>query len=193
MEVTKVARLSAEQRLMAAAVELATEGPLAAVTVSKVCRRAEVSRDSFYRFASSPAEMIARHLYEDHDVAQVVPRHGEDPGVRGLVPAMQLLVEHVQRNYAIYRNARAPHFPPVIQESLLRRFRQVLAGHVQEFPEKLPPVARSPAAIDAFVDYVAFATLGAVESLVGSGSILDTQFSVGILRAAIAPSWLAYD
>lgn len=193
MTVTREARTGVRQRLREAIVELAAERPLASLTVSEVCRRAEVSRDSFYRFAANPAELLAEHLYEDHDVAPVVPRHGDDHGVRGLVPAMRVLVEHVQRNYEIYRNAQAPHLPPAIQESLLRRFRQVLVGHVEEFPEKLPTVATTPAAANAFIDYVAFATLGAVESLVGSGAIRDTELSVEILRTAIAPSWLTYD
>ncbi|MCD4527364.1 TetR/AcrR family transcriptional regulator [Nocardioides sp. cx-173] len=45
--------------LMAAARELVVDDPEAAITVSALCRRAEVSRPTFYQHFSSPDELLA--------------------------------------------------------------------------------------------------------------------------------------
>nr|WP_259340966.1 TetR/AcrR family transcriptional regulator [Propionibacterium australiense] len=176
-------------------VALAKDKSVARLTVAEVCRRAGISRDSFYRFAASPAELLAAYLYEDHNVSEVTPRHAATTeAAPSLTAAMRLVVEHVQRNLAIYTNALDPHFTPQLQDALLRRFTEVLQAHVNEFPEKLPRIDDAEpgvAARDALIAYVAFATLGAIESLVRSGAITDTELSVAILNSAIAPSWLS--
>lgn len=161
------------------------------LTVSAVCREAGISRDSFYRLASSPEELLADYLYEDHDVAPVIDAEAE-PDATGLVAAMRILVEHVQRNLVIYRNCVDPHFPPLIQDALLRRMNQVLAWHVAAHPDRIPQldVGRHEEVTDAFVSYLAFATLGAIESLVRSGGIEDDDLSIAILYTAIAPVWI---
>lgn len=175
-------------------VKLAAQRSVAKLTVSEVCREADVSRDSFYRFATSPSDLLAQYLYDDHEVEQVIP--GEGNRVNELSAAMRVAVEHAQRNVDIYRNALDPHLPPQIQDALLRGFSRVLLAHVREFPELLPELAADDptgSSTDAFVSYVAFATLGAIESLVRTGAILDSELSVAVLRAAIAPSWLTYE
>lgn len=187
----------AHEALRAAVVTLAQSKPVTGMTVSEVCRKAGVSRDSFYRFASSPSELLAQYLYDDHDVVGVVPDCTDcTHAVKGIIPAMHVLVAHAQRNFEIYRHSIEPHFPPHLQDALLRRMVEVLEGHVCAFPERLPALdhgRRDPVAVDAFISYLAFATLGAIESLVRSGGIKDTELSVAVLKAAIAPSWLAYD
>ncbi len=188
---------NAESALREAVVELASGRSVARLSVAEVCRKAGISRDSFYRFASSPEELLAAHLYDDHDVSVALPGSaGTAPTVRELAPAIRVLIEHVQRNIGIYTNAIDPHFPPNLQDALLRRFTEVLEAHASAFPEKLPQIGEgepSSVAKAALVNYVAFATLGAVESLVRSNAIGDSELATQILKSAIAPSWMAYD
>lgn len=189
------ASLGAEEALRQAVVKLSAEQSVSQLSVSEVCREAGISRDSFYRFATSPADLLAQYLYDDHNVENVFPG-GRSRQRKGneIVAAMRLVVEHAQRNVEIYRNALDPHFPPQVQDALLRGFTRVLQAHVERFPDLLPELAvedPTGSSTDAFISYVAFATLGAIESLVRTGAINNTELSVAVLRAAIAPSWLA--
>lgn len=183
----------AHQALRDAVVALSAERSVSDLTVSEVCRKAGISRDSFYRLASCPAELLAEYLYEDHDVNEAIAGHatGEHDGA-DLITAMGLLVAHVQRNLSIYRNAVDPHFPPLLQDALLRRMSEVLRAHVRDFPDRTPRLDHDRRGVteDAFVAYLAFATLGAVESLVRTGGIEDAELSVSVLRSAIAPVWI---
>lgn len=181
----------AYRALRDAVVRLAATRPVGELSVSEVCWEAHVSRDSFYRLASSPTDVLADYLYEDHDVTEVLDA-GAPAGGDSLVVAMRLLVQHVARNVVIYRRNVEPHLPAVVQDALLRRTREVIEAHVRRSPHLVPrvPADAHGLAHDAFVSYLAFAVLGATESLVRSGGIDDEELSVAVLRAAISPAWV---
>lgn len=173
--------------------DLAKEKPIPEVSVAEVCRRAGITRDSFYRFASSPVGMLAQYLYEDHDVTLVTPSHEGDVSVRALTPATRVLLEHVQRNKQIYLNALTPRFPREIRESLLQRLESVLFAHAREFPERLPDVQGERPdndAVCALVFHASNGVVGAIEYLLSSGVVDDTEHSIAVLHAATAPWWL---
>lgn len=188
---------TAESALRRAVVQIATEKPISEVSVSEVCRRAEVTRDSFYRFASSPAALLAMYLYDDHDTDLVTPSHDATvPRVRALTPATRVLLEHVQRNRQIYRNALTPRLPMELREAFLRRLEAVLYAHAREFPEKLPDIqGRRPdeESVSALVHHASNGVVGAIEFLVATDGVEDIEHSIAVLHAATAPWWLAYD
>ena len=188
---------NAESALRRAVVQIATEKPISEVTVSEVCRVAGVTRDSFYRFASSPAVLLAMYLYDDHDTDAVIPSHTTGvPTVRVLMPATRVLLEHVQRNLQIYRNALTPRFPMELRESLLWRLEAVLYAHAREFPEKLPDIqGQRPdeEAVSALVHHACNGVVGAIEFFVATDAIEDIEHTIAVLHAATAPWWLTYD
>jgi len=188
---------TAESALRHAVVQFATEKPISEVSVSEVCRRAEVTRDSFYRFASSPVALLAMYLYDDHDTDLVTPSHeGTVPRVRALRPATRVLLEHVQRNRQIYRNALTPRLPMELREALLRRLEAVLYAHAREFPETLPDIqGRRPneEAVSVLVHHASNGVVGAIEFLVATDGVEDIEHAIAELHAATAPCWLAYD
>lgn len=188
---------TAERALRHAVVQIATEKPISEVNVSEVCRRAEITRDSFYRFASSPAALLAMHLYDDHDTDLVTPSHKATvPTVRALTPATRVLLEHVQRNRQIYLNALTPRLPMELREALLQRLEAVLYAHAREFPEKLPDIqGRRPTeeSVSVLVHHASNGVVGAIEFLVATDAIEDIEHAIAVLHAATVPCWLAYD
>lgn len=186
-----------ELALRRAVVEIAGEKPITEVTVAEVCRRADATRDSFYRFAASPADLLAMYLYDDHDVTTVTPSHQLEGAVnRELAPATRILIEHVQRNVQIYRNALAPRLPLELREALLRRLETVLNAHAREFPETLPNIqGKRPdaIAINVLVQHASNGVVGALEGLVAADGLHDTEHAMAMLHAATAACWLAFD
>lgn len=186
----------AEKALRDAVVAIAKSKPIAKISVSEVCRHADVTRDSFYRFAASPAALLAQYLYDDHDVTPVTPpMDPEGHAVRGLAPATRILIEHVQRNQAIYRNALTPRLPLELREALLRRLETVLYGHAAAFPEKLPDImGRRPdsSEVAVLVNHASNGVVGALEVLVVTDLLDDVERSIEVLHAATAPWWLTY-
>jgi len=186
----------AEKALREAVVTIASTKPISEISVSEVCRQAQVTRDSFYRFAASPATLLAMYLYDDHDVTPVTPpmdQAGHE--VRGLTPATRILIEHIQRNQSIYRNALTPRLPLELREALLRRLETVLYAHAAAFPEKLPDImgARPDGpAVDVLVHHASNGVVGAIEVLVATDVLDDTDRSIAVLHAATAPWWLTY-
>lgn len=186
----------AEKALRDAVVTIAGTKPISEVSVSEVCRSAGVTRDSFYRFAASPGALLGMYLYDDHDVTAVTPpMDQEGHAVRGLTPATRILIEHVQRNQVIYRNALTPRLPLELRDALLRRLETVLYAHATAFPEKLPDImGRRPEStdVDVFVNHASNGVVGALEVLVVTDLLDDVDRSIAVLHAATAPWWLTY-
>ena len=187
----------AELALRSAVCRLASERSVLDVSVSEVCRRADVTRDSFYRFAASPVALLAVCMLDDHDVTAVTPPV-EVLGrpVRELTPATRVLVAHIQRNKLIYRNCLSPRMPAPLREALLVKLEEVLHAHAREFPEKLPDIAGQrpdQQAVDVLVHHQASGVVGALEFLVADDGIDDTDRVIELIYAATAPWWLAYD
>jgi AcrR family transcriptional regulator len=186
-----------EEALRRAVVEIAAEKPITEVTVTEVCKRADATRDSFYRFAPSPAALLALCLYDDHDVTPVTPaRRPEGEVNRELTPATRILLEHVQRNERIYRNALAPRFPLELREALLRRLETVLYAHAREFPDTLPDIQGERPdedAVHVLVHHASNGVVGVIEFLVAAGHVDDTDRAIAMLHAATAPYWLTFD
>ncbi len=183
----------AEAALRRAVAEIAAEKPITNVTVSEVCRRAGITRDSFYRFAPSAVALLTAYLYDDHDTTLVTPiASSHDSGLWTLRPATLVLLQHVQRNRRIYRNALTPGLPAELREALLRRLEEVLFARARALPGKLPDIeGKRPNAdeVAALIHFQSNGVVGILEYLVGSDLIDDLEHCTAIILASTAPWW----
>lgn len=68
-------------------------------------------------------------------------------------------------------------------------------AHAAAFPERLPDImgARPDGpAVDALVHHASSGVVGAIEILVATNVLDDTERSIAVLHAATAPWWLTY-
>lgn len=184
---------TAEKAIRRATCELVAEKPITALTVTEICNRAQTTRDSFYRFATDPADMLAQCLFDDHDVSAVIPSsNGDQTEVQPIEVATRLLIAHVQRNALIYRNSMVPRMVMAVRDQLRQRLTSVLAVHAAEHPERLPMIQGRPPdalAVSTLIAHQANGVIGALEHLLEADRISDTELALQLLHAAAAPWW----
>ncbi len=184
---------TAEGMLRRAVRAMAARGPITQVSVSDLCREAGVTRDTFYRLTSSPVALLATALDADHDTSAVTPRVEEPPtDAPTLRAATEVLVRHVQRNQAIYRNALNPRLPAEIRDVLQSRLESVLAPRAQVFRAEIPDVGDArptDADLETLVHFQAAGVVGALEHLVRTDRIDDTDHCIDLFLAAIHFTW----
>ncbi|WP_305783242.1 TetR/AcrR family transcriptional regulator [Symbioplanes lichenis] len=144
---------------------LAEQRPITEVTVTELCREAGVTRDTFYRHAGAPLDLLADVLREDleaiaGDHPDLSGGFGAGAGMRAGVRA---LCEHVAGHAGVYRNAARPHLLGPLRDVLETVVRRSLEAHADAHPEILPPEARAPEDVRVLAAYAAAGTVGALE------------------------------
>ena len=165
--------------LRAAVLELAASQPVDDLTVAAICRRAEVTRDTFYRHATSPAALLADALAAEIDA--IGPRERLDESERDLW-------EHVRGRAAVYRGAMNPSLSSTVRARIEQAFRHALAEWLDEHPGALPDALRhEPGGRDLAVAYAAGGTVAAIEHWLRSGD--DDIDSAARSVLAASPEW----
>ncbi|XVV17491.1 TetR/AcrR family transcriptional regulator [Actinoplanes sp. CA-131856] len=178
------------EALRAAVYRLAGRRPITEVTVTELCHEAGVTRDTFYRHAASPVELLAAVLREE--LESIAASHPDlagglhpDSGMRAGVHA---LCAHVADHAAVYRNAARPHLLPPLRENLELVVRGSLEAHARAYPEILPPGTDSPDDIRVLAAYAASGTAGAVEAWLPTDP-LDVARGERLILAASPAFW----
>ncbi|GAA3663579.1 TetR/AcrR family transcriptional regulator [Microbacterium marinilacus] len=177
--------LRSRDSLRAAVLDLTTETPIADVTASAVCQRAGVTRDTFYRHAESPLDLLAEALADE--IAEVMDGL---PGQRTIGDGERALIEHVHRRSAVYRNTMHPLLAGPVRANLDRMIRRGLQTWAGLHPRILPPAfADDPQALELAVAYAAGGTVGAIEEWLRRGDD-DIDRAVRLILAASPEWWL---
>lgn len=172
--------------LRAAALELAAARPVADITVAELCRRAGVTRETFYRHAPSVADLLAAALGEELEAALARVPPTEPVGV-----AERALLTHVADRALVYRHAMNPLLIAPVRHWLDRSLRAGLTDLLARRPELVPSeIAGDPVAVSMAVAYAAAGTIGAVEEWLRTGAT-DVDRAVEIVLAASPQLWLA--
>jgi AcrR family transcriptional regulator len=115
--------------LQQAALELATERDLDAITVGDIAERAGVNRSSFYQHYSDKETLLADALdaiLEEAGASVVGPLDRAD-----LPPdAFTQFIEHVDEHAALYRWALGPHGSAVVTDRLRSRVEGLVRYHM---------------------------------------------------------------
>ncbi len=170
------------QALRLAALELAAVRPLSELSVAEICRRAGVTRDTFYRHADAPASLVADALRDELDAA--IPATGD---LDSLSIAEVALLEHVRAYIDVYRGALEPSFAGPVRAVLEQTVASGLAQWLERHPETEPPVLEGMPGQQLAIAYAAGGTVAAVEAWVRSGAEDVAWASRAILAAS--PEW----
>lgn len=178
--------------LRTAVLELSATRPARDLGVTEVCQHAGLTRDTFYRHAISPVELLADALAER--LAEIV-RATEDPtgGVRldaGFRGAERALLGHVAEYAATYRNAMEPRLAAPLRANLEDIVRNSLVRHLRRYPATLPRVVdpADEAAVELVAAFSAAGTVGAMEVWLRDEP-LDVDRGVELILAASPRFW----
>jgi AcrR family transcriptional regulator len=185
--------LRSRNALVSAAYRLASEGDIDAITVTDVTTMAGISRDTFYRHASDPVDLVANALHAELTDALraylAMPTSTTD-GESVFAAPTRVFVDHVRAHAEIYRRASQGGLSSRLQAVLIDAARDVLAAHLRSHPEIVPP-ALAPLDSTSFAMSVAYAaggTVAAAEAWLEHGDLADSDGAVRVILAA-APSW----
>lgn len=169
--------------LHAAILDLASREPVRGVSVVAVCRSADVTRDTFYRYSSDPAQLLADALGEE--LARLGPALHADADIGD---AERRLLAHVHHRAAAYRGALDPVLVAPVRRTLEATVRAGLEQWVQNRPEILPPPLREdPAALPIAIAYAAGGTVSAIEEWLRGGA---GDVDAAVRRVLLAsPEW----
>lgn len=182
-------------RLLAAVVELAAREPIHQISVAELCQAAGVTRDTFYRYATRPIDVLAEAMARDlPPVEQLVAQLSEPQAADPLQIPGRMILQHIERNLAVYRNALRPHLDSALRDVLLGRILELLTAFVERRPDVLPLVCGRPphpAEIRQMVVFTASGIVGAVEEWTRQDPERTTNVErmLAVLFASAAPWW----
>jgi AcrR family transcriptional regulator len=182
-------------RLLKAIVELSAAEPIHEISVAALCQAAGVTRDTFYRYATRPIDVLAEAMSRDlPPTAELVARLARPPVANPLEIPGRMILQHVERNLQIYRNALRPHLDSALRDVLLARILDLLAAFVERCPEVVPSIDGSPARaveVRQMVIFTASGIVGAIEQWAGQGTGEATSADrmLSVLFASAASWW----
>ncbi|MFB2582330.1 TetR/AcrR family transcriptional regulator [Herbiconiux sp. P15] len=187
-------QLKTRAALVDAIVTLADTTPLDAITVTALSEAAGITRDTFYRHAQSPTDLLASVLSADLDAILASNSHLPVASANGdsvFRRPTEQVVAHVAARAPLYRSAMQPRLDADIRNLLVAYMAAGLAAHLEAHPEIAPLIGGAPptpAGRRMLVAYAAAGTVGALEEWLETGDLTDQHAAVeGILAAA--PEW----
>jgi AcrR family transcriptional regulator len=183
----------AEASLRASVLALACEQPIGAISVAQLSQRAGITRDTFYRYASRPVDVLARALAADlPTLAELVRAMGSGPADDPVRPAGGAILAHVERNREIYRRALRPHLDPELRDVLVHRIEEMLARYLDVHRHVLPALGSGMLTEREryrFIVFTAAGVVGAIEDWVSQEEPEPVERMLDLLFAVAAPWW----
>ncbi|MGW8483157.1 hypothetical protein ACWGJP_08445 [Microbacterium sp. NPDC055903] len=173
------------ESLRSAVLTLASSIPIDDVTVSAICVEAGVTRDTFYRHAQGPVELLADAL-----AAEIAQAMEVLPDTDAIGDGERALLAHIQHRLPVYRGAMSPLLAAPVRSNLEGAIRSGLDLWARLHPGILPPLfADDEAALRIATAYAAAGTVGAIEEWVRGGAA-DIDLAVELILAASPEWWL---
>jgi hypothetical protein len=172
---------------------LAAERPIHHVSVAALCQQAGLTRDTFYRYAARPVDVLARAMDDDLPSAEVLLGLIASPlAANPLEAPGRAVLEHVDRNEPIYQHALHPHLDSALREVLVGRLETLLLGYLQANPDSVPTIGEtkpSAAEIRRLAVFTAAGIVGAIENWLAQKSREPVDRMLTLLFTAAAPWW----
>jgi AcrR family transcriptional regulator len=173
------------ESLRGAVLTLAARIPIRQVTASAICLEAGVTRDTFYRHAANPEDLLADALSAEID--EIMARL---PDVDAIGDAERALLTHVLARADVYRGAMNPILAAPVRAVIEGSIRSGLLVWAELHPHIVPvDIAGDASAMRIAVSYAAAGTVGAIEEWVRSGDS-DVESAVRMILAASPEWWL---
>ncbi|MFZ2526978.1 MAG: TetR/AcrR family transcriptional regulator [Rhodococcus sp. (in: high G+C Gram-positive bacteria)] len=181
--------LRSRAKLGSAIWELASQLPVTEISVAGLCRKAGVTRDTFYRHGTSPAELLATLVRER--VRRIAEEAIEDaPNSPNIVAnGLLRLLGHITEHADLYRHGTAIEEGAPLQGVLEDAFSETLRRGVAHSPSVLPEELRNdPSGADIAVTYAAAGAVGAVRVWLTTTD-LDPDRGARLIMAASPQYW----
>ncbi len=180
-------------RLIAAVLSFADAGRLDDVSVSELAREAEVTRDTFYRHASSVTDLLTIAIAEklqqfgESTTADLPDRAELADVLRASEPA---LLRHIAQHANVYRTALTGDNAAPVSRTLHEFLAGSLATALREYPDiaPLPADEMDEATIAMISAYGAAGYIAAAREWLVLGDIDDIERAAAIISAG-APEW----
>lgn len=180
-------------RLTTAVIRFACDGRLDDVSVSELCRAADVTRDTFYRHASSVTELLSIAL-ADKLAGLAAPATGQPLSRRDLGAALSAgemqLLRHIEELAPVYRTALAGQSAAPVRRTLTGFLQTNLETALRVYPEiaPLPEEELDETTRAIIAAYAVSGTVGAIEVWLSSDEPRDVEEVRRIIKAG-APEW----
>lgn len=180
-------------KLRAAALELAAERPIGQLSVTELCRAAGVTRDSFYRFAAGPEELLASAIAAEIDAPTPVDLTGLDLEQVGdvLFGGVRQFLGYVHRRSDVLRLAMAPQLSGPVRAVLVAQLEAGLRHYVRTHPEIVPALDGRALSDDEramLIAQTANGSIGAIERWLTLG-MDDVDHGVRLIAMGSAGWW----
>lgn len=179
------------ERLREAVYTLAALKPVTDVQVAELSRAAGITRDTFYRHARTPIQLLAAVM--DEDLRQIVPRRfpdlSSDASVDGnMGRCARALLTHADAHREVYLNAMQPRLIHELRDVLESFACEGLSVHLAANPHILPERVNSEdrSEVTILIAYAAAGFAGAIEAWLHSGLEIESGV-LGLLAAT--PEW----
>jgi len=183
----------AGKRLLDVVRVLAAERPIHHISVATLCQRAGLTRDTFYRYAARPVDVLARAMDDDLPSAEVLlGLIAPPPAANPLEAPGRAVLEHIDRNKPIYQHAQHPHLDSALREVLIGRLESLLLGYLQANPQSVPTIGdTNPTGAETrrLAVFTAAGTVGAIENWLAQDQPEPVDRMLTLLFSAAAPWW----
>ncbi|WP_430645165.1 TetR/AcrR family transcriptional regulator [Agromyces sp. GXS1127] len=178
--------------LQEAVLETVERMPLADVSVAALARGAGISRDTFYRHASSVADVLADALENRLDAAIAEFTTFDGIARERFERAEHRLFAHVAEHRRIYLNSMGPGLAEPVHGMLVGRIESALADYLDEHPDVAPIAAGHLSRAEHHALYAAYGaagTVGVIEHWLRDGAAGDADDIARSTLAVSAPWW----
>lgn len=191
------ARIARTQRsLRTAALHLASETPIAEVSVSDLAREAGINRATFYKHAASPLQVLREALVDDLDAMRVgfldqVSRPETDLVALWREAALAT-AEHVARFDAIYRRDFTEDSSGSLQSLLSRHIAVSMEEMFRRRPALMPPHATRDRALlaSAYASFIGNGLTGILHVWFMSEARDERVYAEAVVHAL--PAWMLH-
>lgn len=192
-------QLRTRNTLRATVYEIAATKPIGSVSVAEIARAAGVTRDTVYRHAADPVQLLAGFL--DEEMAEFVLHSAELPatapkGRTVFDDGERELLAHIVAHAEVYRHAMSPRLIGPLRDVLIDRIGEGLRGHLDRHPEIAPrPADGTDPELHArmLIAYAAAGTVAAIETWLEHGDLDDPDSAARTVLAASPEWWLGRD
>lgn len=189
--------LRSQVALTVAIIDLASRQSVSDISITELCRRAGVTRRTFYNHAQSPVQLLRRALTEELDLvrdAMIRDTADQDANLEAAVRrSLGSIIDHVQHHRAIYHDPATRRIHPELYQLLSDHF--FAAAHtsittaVRRIPDPGPDADQRALATDVLASYVAHAYAGVIETALNNPASATTDFVLDLVIGAL-PGWM---
>ncbi|WP_040535492.1 TetR/AcrR family transcriptional regulator [Schleiferilactobacillus shenzhenensis] len=164
------------RQLKEALIRLLEHQPLAAITVTELCREADVNRGTFYLHYASPAALFASIEQELVDTVRPLIHSGTATIDQWLPPILEVIQSEETATLIIIRNI---HASPLLQAVLAPVKEETLAQYRELYHET------DPAVLDYYYEFFFSGAVRVVTKWLASGAQESPQTIARVIQNAI--------